>query len=367
MRQLLIIFFWTLSSVTMAQTDKPVEKDFDYINFTRYYQKAVEELEKGAVGKAGNFLKYANRHAAKLKKKGYADAIAAQEAQMVKMQAQIDAQKDAKLAFDKNYDEVLRWATAVNKVFHVSPYGGKAIWEDMAEFDLNRVNALLSQVTQHEKFNSEQVGVGGKQMVLQLKEQLATVDQLITEKQLLNQLNKLIADIKTTSETSLYERYIADAEGYTNSLLKINPNHMALQKILAKIQELAAAKESIVAANQQPLDFSKKADALPKAVIQQADWEQQFIDAIKFQKFPDYEVKSAILTSADWVLQKDVAGRTLYRSMEAVVVVKGYGTNAGKCFFQYFDFKQPYSGSGFGKAMRQASGQRYYIDCALVP
>ena len=117
--------------------------------------------------------------------------------------------------------------------------------------------------------------------------------------------------------------------------------------------------------NSKPRDTRKFSDKLPSAVQKNPRLERDMMNAITSVYKSVLVVKGAILTSNRWVVTRNPHEH--YRSMDAVILAKHIGKheNLG-CFYQYFDFKQRSNGGGWGRAGRNSSGQRFYIDCSKI-
>ena len=164
---------------------------------------------------------------------------------------------------------------------------------------------------------------------------------------------------KDAQDPSYYKQILQPSLDVTNAMLKIAPNSAMIKAKRDQLANLVANADSNAKAN-KPKEKKVYKDSLPGAVWKNRGLEQQFVNAIRAQKFPGITITGAILTSKDWKVTRTRDLTQRYRWMEGVVTAK----NAeGECWFQYFNFRQYASGSGWARAQRGSSGSRYYYKC----
>lgn len=352
-----------ITGTILAQGD--LSKDRDYQNFKRNYVRATKAFDnlnscktQRCHANAVRYTKYSRKFIDKLVSK-YGKIKFADELDKI---TEIENELNKKDKVENQTKDDLKYVQLWMYRLKPQSLNSFAINSNFKDFDRDKLLKVYSSVKNTDDFKRRIPSQDIEDFELALND----FDSFLQKASVLDNQKGIIGmqmeRSKTIQDKNYYVKTLTIAKDAAESLLKISPDSQIINAKLSEINNLIANADTQVKANKPKL-VKKYKDSLPKAVVRNRKIEKQFVDAIRFQKFPDVTITGAIITSPNWIVQKSADYRSVYRWREGVVTAKN---SDGDCWFQTFSFKQPYTGSGFGKAIRSGSGQRYYIECSKI-
>ena len=346
------------SVLAIAQGD--YKQDRNYSNFKRNYERALTAGAKldscsstSCVRNAQRYAKYARTNfLKKLQAKHSSPDFEKFSNKISTVENKLKNLRKAENA-DQNAAVIVRlWAYRLDL-----NAAGVRLPEFVKEYDAATLNTAVNKVLQ-----TNAPGTSDHMQASKLKKILSDYDAHVRESKLFTDdgmVGFALIKSKDAQDPSYYKQILQPSLDVTNAMLKIAPNSSMIKTKRDQLAKMIANADTNAKAN-KPKEKKVYKDSLPGAVWKNRGLEQQFINAIRAQKFPGITITGAILTSKDWKVTRTRDLTQRYRWMEGVVTAK----NAeGECWFQYFNFRQYSSGSGWAKAQRGSSGSRYYYKC----
>lgn len=352
LQYILLTHFLILSLMTAKAQD--YQSDSNYKNLQNNIRNLEKATERNDLTGMERYLKYCKKFMDKLESAYSGVDLSAEKAKMQAASAKVNASNAEKDQLKAKVNAITQWKYPMEQLYTVSlnTQNMEEAWQKFQGFDRNQVLGQISSLPSEAQ----------KGYVLEVKKLIENNEQLIQTYGTITQFDKSLTMIKGIQDENQIQPLLRRLEITGSGLQKINPNNASVNSKLAEVQGLQGNVKQILDAH-KPIDRRKNAEQLPKAVQSNAALEESMVEAIKFQNFPGVSILRAILTDANWVDERNDLGVKIGRSIEAVIVMKN---DKGECFFQYFDFRQPTNGTGYGKTMRKASGERYYIDCGKI-
>ena len=345
---ILLILFNTMANAQDYQTDN------NYKSLQNNIRNLEKALERNDMAGMERYLKYCNKFIDKLENTYAGIDLSAEKSKIQGANTKVNASKAEKDKIGAQVKVITDWKYPMEQLYLLSfnQQDTEKLWEKFQTFDPKELILQINNLP-----TSEQKGY-----VLEVKKLIENHNQLIQSYGTITRFDQSLQMIKGRQDEAEIRPLLRRLEVAAKGLLKITPNHLELH---AKLEEIHNLQDNIhlILDNHKAVDRRKNADKIPTALQNNASIEAGMVEAIKFQNFPGVTILKAILTDANWVDELNELGVKIGRRMEAVIVMKN---DQGECFFQYFDFRQPKSGSGYGKIIRKASGERYYIDCNKI-
>ncbi len=348
------LLLWGLALYLPAQAQE-YQSDNNYKNLQNNLRNLDNSLERQDVTGAKRFLKYSQKFIDKVKA-AYPEAnLEAEEDRMQVALAKINEAEAAEAKVEAIKEEVLQWKYPIEQLYTVSFQAAQAdaFWEKFQNFKREEVLQKIATLP-----STQQGGQVAylKEMIKNHKERVRTMGTLV-------QMDKILETAQGRQSEAEIQPLLRMLEVACQGHLLINPQHFQIKAKLLEVNGLLNNMQSIIN-NHKPVERKKFKDALPQAVTSDSQIEAGMVEAIRFQKFPGVRVDKALMTEATWQDERNDKGERIGRTIEAAIVMKN---TQGDCFFQYFNFRQPTSGAGYGKIMRKSSGSRYYVNCDKIP
>ena len=377
-QQLLLILLFT--TITMASEMKDSQ---DYKNLQKYLTDAQSFAAKGDVKKMAQRLKYAEMFMAKLKKKGFESELNTETKIINKISLNMasnkthkkkplrnssqktnEKPKDDLKQYQQEYNFINKYdpkGHGLNRILHWANHGNAENYQIFKDFNKKEALSVISILADAQDTDREIHNLKNKAQKMQ--KALIDFDRNIERYATVKRIDNVIKNIKSAQNKDEFNNNLDEIIYFIKTILLISPNHSELTSKLATIESLASNQDKVLADNNKPVDNRKFSDSLPKAIQHDAALEQQILESLQKVYHVVIEFKSVILTSDEWIETKTPTQH--YRSMDAVLTGKHIGKHAELgCFYQYFDLRQhPNGNGGWGKAGRNSSGERFYIDC----
>ncbi len=354
-----LILLFILSSPIMSQ-DKPLQDDFDYKNFSKFYQKAENYMNTGDSSNGKKFVKNAMYYMKKLVKKGFSDEIADQVAKLEQWQSGFDAQKANRVQMADLESEIGNWASKFITLKQATPFSRcQYLWDNMKAFDRTKVLELIQQFKSSESF--AKANDFTQQRTLQLEGDIQDFAKVLAEVKFVDKVDKKIAELEGTQHENFFDGDMRELVFYVKAYRQVAPQNQTLQAYTKRVDEMQANKSQIL--NQARTNQQKAAvvSELPVADVQDAALEADFMH-VAGAASPGYKPTSAIITSRKWAVNNDITGRPVSRQRIAAIT---YRDNTGQCFLEHILFLQDYNGGGYGRTkIYSAYGKKGY-DCSL--
>lgn len=354
-----LLLLFTLSSQVMSQ-DKPLQDDFDYKNFIKFYQKAENYMKTGDTSNGKKFVKNAMYYMKKLVKKGFGDDIADQVAKLEQWQSGFDAQKANRLQMHDVESEIGNWASKFITLKQANPFSRcQYLWDNMKSFDRQKVLAMIQQFKASESF--AKANDFTQQRTLELEGEIKDFDKVLAEVKFKEKVDKKITELEGTPIENFFDGDMRELVFYVKAYRQVDPQNQTLRAYTKRVDDMQANKGQIL--NQARSNQQKAAvvSELPVADVQDAALEADFM-RVAGAASPSYKPTSTIITSRKWAVNNDITGRPVSRQRIAAIT---YRDNTGQCFLEHILFLQNYSGGGYGRTkIYSAYGKKAY-DCSL--
>jgi len=377
-KQLFLILLFT--TLTMA---KGMKDSQDYKNLQKYLTDAQTFATKGDVKKTAQRLKYAEMFMKKLKKKGFESELSTELKIIENMSSKVASNKISNKKPIKNatqwtkekpkndlqqyqqeYDYINKYdpkGHGLDRLLRWASHGNSENFQLFKDFDENEALSVIKKLADAKDTSREIHNL--KNQAQKMQKALVDFDSNIKRYATTKRIDTVIKNLKSARSKDEYSNNLDEIIYFIKTILIISPNNTELTSRLTTIEKLGKNQEKIIADNNKPVDNREFADSLPNAVQQNKALEQQILESLQKVYHIVIDFKSVILTSDEWIETKTPTEH--YRSMDAVLTGKHIGKHANLgCFYQYFDLRQRPTGNGsWGKAGRNSSGERFYIDC----
>jgi hypothetical protein len=342
-----------------------LSQDRDHQNFIRNYKRAEKAYSErnscqtprcfAAIEK---YTMYSKRFLEKLKTKFGGEKFSKELKQIEVMENYLALQNNQNVGTRQDLDYVLLW------IYRFSPTSINSLnpLSNLKEFNEAKLKQAFQNVRETKEFRSKVKAEDLENFLAALNDfdsYLKKTEVFYPEK---GMVGMQIARSKEIQDKDYFIKTLTLAKNYLESLTLIAGNGKNINEKLTEVNNLIQNADGQIKIN-KPKPEKKYKDPLPVAVVRDKNLEKEFIEAIRFQKFPGVTITGAIITGPNWMVQKSPDLRAVYRWREATVVAR---TSDGDCWFQKFSFKQAQTGSGYGKAVRSASGARFYIECSKI-
>ncbi len=375
-----VIIILMSTTITMAGNMKDSQ---DYTNLQKYLSESQEFATQGDAKKAGQRLKYAEIFMKKLKKKGFESELSKELSLIQKLtkatlSKKVLTKKTARNAsqrvkeepkfdmaeYQKEYDFMHKYdpkGHGLDRLLRWMNHNNKENYKTFKAFNKNDALSVIQKLEAAKDTGREIHNLKNK--ATKMGQALTDFDSNIERYAVTKRIDSVIKNLKNATSKTEYNNNLDEIIYFIKAILLISPNNKELIIRLATIERLGENQDKIIADNNKPVDRRKFSDSLPKPVQQDKALEQQILESLQKVYHSVIEFKTVLLTDDQWIETKTPTEH--YRSMNAVLTGNHIGEHSDLgCFYQYFDLRQrPNGEGGWGKAGRNSSGERFYIDC----
>lgn len=346
----------------MNAQENQLQNDFDYQNFNKYYEKALEASNDGQEKQLANYLKYANKHLQKLEKKSYdLNFMNGKVSNLKELENRSGQSREKEIAVKKANEYLLFYAQPLSRLSSAKvANGGEAYVTMFNEFDrttfLGHVNVFTNNASLFT--NDRPTCEKSIQYFKQIEEMLASNEVILG-------VDQYITSCKNEFDNHTYEMYLKNLKGVLSSLNKVAPTNQVFLSRLQQVNELEASKTDLLIKNEQEeknnIRDRNKITSLPEREVKDPALENEFLELVKKQASA-YEVKELIINSKYWSEEKNL-GVLVRRRRLAVAVMKDRNS---ACYLGYYLFAQNYSNGNFGESYLESNEGIKEVDCQIA-
>ncbi|MEM7368437.1 MAG: hypothetical protein AAF587_07515 [Bacteroidota bacterium] len=357
-----IIFLILLSSFTtftMGQ-NKPLQEDFDYKNFAKYYEKAQTYMQQGDVDNGRKYIKNAMMYVKKLTKKGLEGGIAQEVAQLEQWQAGIDQQKHQARTMAAVESELGNWYSALSLLKNASPRADCAyLWTSLKEFDHGKTSQQLTAFRSSDSYASASSFI--RQRADEFHHILNEFDQFLEEVKFKEKADQKINSLQG-EKAAFYDDEIKDLGFYVQSFQKVSPQNATVQAYMETYTRMVNNKSQILANAKKAQQAASVISELPVADVQDAYMERDFM-RVAGDASAGYVPVRAIITSRYWAVNNDITGKPVSRQRIAAIT---YKHQTGKCYLEHILFIQHHRQGTYGRTEIYSAYGKKQLACNLV-